>query len=474
MLSTPPQPSSARAEKLALGAGSLAAFIGYTGIATLAIPVYQMTLGVNQVTLSIALAAPRLWEAFADPVMGNITDNFRSRWGRRRPFIAVGAVAMGVLYALIWMVSPGWSEPAKLAYFTLTSVLFYTAYTVFSVPYSSLTYEMTPDYHERTRVMACCSYFSKAGEFVYQWIYPASQLAIFATALIGIRCVGWMVGLGLLTGVGLLPAIFVRERFRETAVRRPRVEFWRTIGDSFRSRPFVIVMGLVLLNIVMGMLASNVDHYVLVYYMYGGDIAVGSAWKAVLSSAYAIIGIAAIPAVVWLSRRIGKRQALIAIYALTSVGGAAKWFAFNPRHPWLILLDPLLCGPIWVAANVLLASMLADVCDEDELKSGQRREGMFGAMYSWVQKTAVSLSFLAAGVALTASGFDATLRGAQSLHTFTSMRLLLCASTIVPPIVAIALLRIYPLDAAHAAETQRQLQARKGNVTGLDAAPADS
>src|SRR5688572_21210248 len=110
-----------------------------------------MTLGVDPVKLGLALAVPRIWEAFIDPLMGTVSDNFRSRWGRRRPFIVAGAAAMALIYGLVWMVSPAWSESTKLAYFTGVSVLFFTAYTVFSVPYASLTYEITPDYHERTR-----------------------------------------------------------------------------------------------------------------------------------------------------------------------------------------------------------------------------------------------------------------------------------------------------------------------------------
>lgn len=448
--------------KVALGAGSLASFFGYTGIASLAIPVYQMTLGVDPVMLGLALSLPRIWEAFLDPFVGNISDNFRSRWGRRRPFIVVGAAAMGLTYGLVWMVAPGWSEAAQLAYFTGLSMVFFTAYTLFSVPYASLTYEATPDYHERTRVMAHCSFFHKVGEFGYQWIFPLSQLAVFGSALAGVRVTGWAVGLVVLAVIGAIPALVVRERFHDAPARQHKVEFWPSVRASFTCRPFLVLMGLALVNVVMGMLASNLDYYVLVYYLFHGDVAAGSVWKGVLSSGYAVIGVAAIPLVVWLSSRLGKRRTLMAIYAFTALGGVTKWFVFTPGNPVLILIDPLLCGPIWVAANMLLASMLADICDEDELLSGQRREGTFGAIFSWVQKTAVSLSFLGAGVALAISGFEQRLGGDQTPGTFTAMRALLALSTALPPLVAIALLRLYPYDADRAAETRRRLEARRG------------
>jgi glycoside/pentoside/hexuronide:cation symporter, GPH family len=456
--------------QLALGAGSLASFVGYAGIASLAIPVYQMTLGVDLVKLGLALAVPRIWEALIDPLMGTVSDNFRSRWGRRRPLIVTGAAAMGLVYGLVWMVSPAWSETTQLAYFTSMSVLFFTAYTVFSVPYASLTYEITPDYHERTRVMAHCAFLHKVGEFGYHWVFPLSQLAIFGSALAGVRTVGWAVSLIVLGAIGMIPGLLVRERFPDAPARQRKVTLWPSVRASFSSRPFLVIIGLALLNIIMGMLASNLDHYVLVYYMFHGDVAAGSIWKGLLSSGYAVVGVAAIPVVVWLSSRLGKRETLMALYAFTMVGGVLKWFIFTPGHPGLVLLDPIFCGPIWVAANVLLASMLADVCDEDEFLSGQRREGTFGAIFSWVQKTAVSLSFLGAGIVLALAGFEQRLGGEQAPSTFTTMRWLLAGSTALPPLAAIALLRFYPLDAARAAETRRKLERRRGSVVAAPTA----
>lgn len=448
----------------ALGLGSLAGFFGYTGVSSLAIPVYQMTLGVHPVLLGVALAVPRFWEAFIDPLMGNFSDNFRSRWGRRRPFIVVGSIVMGLLYGLIWQVSPQWSEHTKVVYFTVMSAGFFTAYMMFSVPYASLTYEITPDYNERTRVMGYCALFHKLGEFGYQWVFPLSQLAIFASALVGIRIVGWGVGMVILAGCGMIPGLFVRERFQHVAERQPRVGFWQSVHASFRHQAFRVLVGLTLLNVVMGMLASNLDHYLIVYYMFHGDIATGSTWKGLLSSGYAVVGFATIPLVVWGSARLGKRNALAVIYGLTAIGGVAKWFVFSPQHPWLLFLDPLLCGPIWVAVNMLLSSMLADICDEDELLCGQRREGTFGAIFSWMQKTAVSLSFLGASIALTLVGFDQKLGGAQSMETLRAMRFVLAGSTAIPPIIALVLLRSYKLTAQRAAATRRELEERRASI----------
>ncbi len=453
--------------QLAVGVGTLALFIGYTMLYVMATPVYQMTLGVNPVWLGVVLMVPRLLDAFFDPVMGRISDNTRSRWGRRRPYIVIGSIIMGVMYGAAWMVPPAWPQAAKLGYFAACSILFFVGYSMFGVPYTSLTYEMAPNYNERTAIMAFCSFFQKTGELCYQYIFPLSQLAIFGSAIAGIRIVNWGVGLILMTGIGMLPGLLVKERFAHVAEQQSPVRLWASIGDAFRLRPFQILIVLTILNVVGGMFASSLDQYVLVYYVFHGSIATGTLWKGFLSSGYAVVGFVAIPLVVWVSKKLGKRRALIAIYGLTGLGGLAKWLEFTPRHPWLIFLDPVLCGPIWIAVIVLINSMVADVCDEDELHSGQRREGMYGAIFNWVQKLSVSLSFLGAGLTLQLSGFDQKLGSHQTAVAFATMRLFLVASTSVTAVFAMLALRYYSLTAERAEETRRLLEERrKGRAAG--------
>lgn len=144
---TPPEDRVPLRQKLGLGAGGLAAFFGYAGVSTLAYPVYNMTLGVSAAAVGVALLVPRLWDAVSDPLMGRITDNAQTRWGRRRPFVLLGAPLMGLLFVAIWYAPPGWSDAGQLAWFIAAQLLFFTAYTVFAVPFGAMSYEMTPDHH---------------------------------------------------------------------------------------------------------------------------------------------------------------------------------------------------------------------------------------------------------------------------------------------------------------------------------------
>ena len=473
-------------EKLALGVGSFSSFFGFVAISSLAYPVYTMMLGVNTALVGMALMIPRIWDAFTDPVMGLVSDNFHSRWGRRKPFIVIGALLMGIVFGLIWLVPEGWGQTAKIAYFIGMQLLFFTFFTVFYVPYTALSYEMTPDYNERTRVMAYNAFFHKLGEFVYQWMIPLAavlSVAFFASRLPtdqdvnieGVRVVGWLVGILVLGGFGMLPGLFVRERYYKITAQQEKVKLLPTCKEAFSSFPFLILVSIIILNTLSGILASGIDHFVLVYYMGDGDIALGSIWKALLSSGYAVVGFASIPVINFLGTRFGKKGSLYFVYTLMMIGGILKWFIFQPGHHIyyignvaidpIILIDPLMCGPMWVAVKIMLASMMADICDEDELHHEKRREGLFGAVFSWVEKMALSLAFLGTGLALACSGFNPALGGDQQARTFTIMRLFLAGAPAVTALMAIVALKFYPIDAARAAETRKQLEERRGVIS---------
>lgn len=449
-------------DKTVVGIGGLPIYFGNITVQSMAIPFYQMTLHVNPTLLGLALTLPRLWDAMIDPLVGNISDNFRSRFGRRRPFIVAGALAMGLAYGLIWMVPPDWSEAAKLAYFTVTAFLFYTCYAVFSVPYQALTYEISPDYNDRTRVMANYTAWYKVGDLSYGWIFPLSQLAIFATPIIGIRTVGWSVGIFILAMIGLIPGLLGRERVFHKAVPKAPAPLRESVLTAIQHKALLIVIALCLLKVVPSMLASSMDHYLLVYYMNGGDVALGTSWKAALSTAYGVVGLVTIPVLAAVANRWGKPVAMAAVYGLVVIAGFGKWFLFVPGHTWIVLCDALFSAPIWVGLSMLLPSMIADICDEDELNTGHRREGVFGAMYNWVVKFGISFAFLGTGLLLDIVGFDAKLGGHQDPSTFFWMRFFFAGVTVISAVLGVVVALAYPITREKATETRRSLEIRRG------------
>lgn len=447
------------------GLGGLAGYYCSSAVQAMATPVYQMTLGINPAWLGIALAIPRILDAFFDPIMGNISDNFRSKFGRRRPFIVLGAILMGLTYGLIWMVPTDWSHQSQLAWFITTSMVFFICSSIFAIPYQSLSYELTADYDERTRVMGFSSFWNRVGELTYQWIFPLSQLAFFASPMLGVRTVGWGVAILCLMLPAMIPALVSRERFATLASHQPKVHFWATLRDTFSNRAFTMLFAIFIITLLVGGIASSMDYYLLVYYVCGGDLTQGAFWKGVISSGYAVVGFLSIPLLTWVSSRIGKVSTLVAVLSLCIVGALSRWWIFQPGIGWWILIDPLLGGgTLWVAMGMVVQSMFADICDEDELAHGQRREGLFGAVFSWLSKMGISLGFMLTGLTLNWVGFDVALKGNQTPDAILDMRLYLCLAPVFSALISIYLLRCYPLTRAKAMETRRLLEERRGVI----------
>jgi GPH family glycoside/pentoside/hexuronide:cation symporter len=252
---------------------------------------------------------------------------------------------MAITYTLVWMVPVSWPQSAQLAWFLAASLLFYTCFTVWSIPYQSLGYELTPNYHERTAVMGVQSFFGKLCDITADWVFPLAQLGFFVSVISGVRWVTAGIALVVFLGLGMLPGLLVRERFVSSEaparIRKP-AGFWRGAVHALRNRGMLVLMTLILLGQFSSMFTSGLDYYVLVYHVCGGDIVQGAFWKGMLSTAFSIVGVAAVWGVAWLSKRFDKRNTLTGIYALVVVGGIGKWFFFREDMPWLCLLTPLL------------------------------------------------------------------------------------------------------------------------------------
>lgn len=501
MDTSPPQnPTSANGklsvrEKLSVGTGGFTVSLGNQSVRTTGQGVLNMILGINAFWVGIVLAIPLLWDAITDPIMGNISDNFKSRFGRRRPFIFVGAILMGLTFASIWMIPMHWSEAGKLAWFLVTSLMFYTAYTIFSVPFIALTYEMTPDYNERTSVQGFVTFWNRLGEMTYMGLIPLSAVFIAwkygyaeSAALTveekmeGIRISAAIYGGLGMTLFGMLPAFFGRERNYEISVKErhgQRDRFWQSAKLTLQNHAFAILCTLAVFTIVAGMFASNMDWYLLIYYLSNGDVAVGTQWKLIVTVGYAVVGILGIPLIVWLTNRMTKISGFMFIYGMMILNAVIRWFVYQPGRfdttlSWtsldaigaslvavfksLIWLDPMTGGLFWIGVGVLGQSLIADVCDDDEVKNGRRREGMFGAIYGWAMKASFAVSFVMIGVFLNGIGFDPGAES-QSPQTYFNMRLAMCLGAAGPAILCFVLLRFYPLTKEKAEENRRKLQA---------------
>lgn len=451
--------------KLAVGAGGFPVQNGGLIVQYMAQPIFQIFLGLNPALFGLAMTIPRIWDAFTDPLMGRISDRTVSRYGRRRPYVFLGSIAVALSFLTIWMVPQNMSEMGTFLWLTVTSVLFFTAFTVYSVPFNALVYEQTPDYHERTRLMFYFALFYNIGNLCVNWYVPATNWSGFENSLVGARWIAFGLALIVFFGMGILPAIFGKERFYEVAQKEnKKIGFIKAIGQAASSKPMMGLVGIVFALNFCGTIAGSIAMYIVIYYVKAGDVAGGLVLNAWNGTGFAIVGFLGIFVLRALALRFGKRRAMLFVLALTAIGGISKWYIFTPDYPHLLLLDAVLNGPVWVSLGVIVPSMIADLCDWDEYKFGERREGIISSVFTWITKFGTSFTFLVSGVALHFSGFDEALGADQPDGTITVLRLFFVGASVLAPILAIFCLRLYNITEETAYNIREELETRRGDV----------
>ncbi|MCU0624391.1 MAG: MFS transporter, partial [Gemmatimonadaceae bacterium] len=208
---TLPQDRIPFAHKVAYGLG---AFVNNTLAAAIGgmIIILNLGLGMNPALVGLAGALPRVTDALTDPIMGFVSDSTRSRWGRRRPYIFAGAILSGLTYAALWLLPDGRSELFYFWWFTIGSTIFYLGYTIFATPWVALGYELTPDYHERTRLMGVQNFIGQIAYLISPWfLWIMTNKTWFATPKAGAAGLALAIGAVAIV-VGVIPAIILRER----------------------------------------------------------------------------------------------------------------------------------------------------------------------------------------------------------------------------------------------------------------------
>ena len=177
-----------------------------------------------------------------------------------------------------------------------------------------------------------------------------------------------------------------------------------------------------------------------------------------------------------------KIHGFMFIYGMMILNALIRWIVYRPGRfddplVWgsfaeagsslaaigksLIWMDPMTGGLFWIGVGVLGQSMIADVCDDDEIKNGHRREGMFGAIYGWASKASFALSFVLIGLFLAVIGFDPALAD-QTPQTYINMRVAMCAGAACPALLCFVLLGFYPLNKKRAEENRNKLEEMRG------------
>jgi len=450
--------------KLGYGLGNVGVMVGKQAPKQLSLPIYNVTLGVNSGYVGAVLALGRVVDAFTDPFVGYLSDGLATRWGRRRPFIFLGCILAGVFFSSLWLCPRGLSATGYLTWFIVASLLYYMALSLFCVPWYALGYELAPNYDERTRLMAFPSILGPVGQIFVSWLFPLTQLKIFADTMHGIRWVGTGAGLVLIV-FGLIPVLLVRERFgsapKTAAAKKPRQSLLGSVKSAVKNVPFVRLTIAITTVLIGASLVGGLGFYVFVYYLHGGNKTAGSVllgWHMTIQLAANMI---LAPFMAKLSVRFGKKEIFLAAIGWGCVRSALLWFLLNPAHPWLVLINAVLMGVDNVAIFMLCHAMIADVCDVDERDHGNRREGLFGSLFSWVFKNGIALSYALSGFILVWIGYEPAKGAAQSAHTMELMKTFYSAVPAAFFLLAFWVFYKYPISRSVAAGVRAELDERR-------------
>ena len=198
--------------------------------------------------------------------------------------------------------------------------------------------------------------------------------------------------------------------------------------------------------------------------MLGGDWNEGAKFAGYGTIIYMAFSFMFIPFFRKLSEKIGKPKVLMLAMLLVVVAVTTTWWTFNPNNPWLMLANTAFIGAGYAGLWLMIPSMQIDVVDYDELKTGERREGSFASIFSWVLKFSFVIGFMISGPLIELTGFDANLDSAQPEGVYDIMRIGFLIIPIASLIIAILLLKIFPITSKKAAEIRVQLEERRGKV----------
>ena len=418
---------------------------------------------------------PRFYDAITDPIMGYISDNTKSRFGRRKPYIFIGAIMSGILFAVLWQLSPDNSQTYNFWYFLILSLVYLTGNTMFSTPLIGLGYEMTFDYKERTRLMGFSQTVGQVAWMIVPWFWVIiANPDLFETQAIGVRRLSVIVGI-ICMALGMMPALFCKEIDQTNLTNRDDLTL-KNIAKNFKSlirnmilifknKSFVRLCGATFLVFNGFQMVASFSYFIIVFYMFKGNYGVAGTWPAWFSTVSALsTAFLIIPVITWISNKLGKRNGFVISTAISMVGYALKWWGFNPENPWMIFIPvPLMVFGIG-GLFTLMMSMTADVCDLDELNNGMpRKEGTFGAIYWWMVKLGQGLALVLGGLVLKLVGFDQN-AAIQSAETITRLRL---ADIIIPALtagLAILVMWKYDLTEEKARAIKEELVRRRGEL----------
>jgi GPH family glycoside/pentoside/hexuronide:cation symporter len=395
---------------------------------------------LNPATAAYILIIGRFWDAFNDPIIGWLSDRTVTKWGRRRPWIAAGAIPFGLFFFLLWVVPP-FGDTGKFIYYVVISILLDTAYTIINVPYTALTPELTRDYDERTSLNSYRFAFSVGGALLSAVLHP-----IIVNNAPDLRT-GYLISGLIWALVSTIPCfvVFFFTTERPESMLAPTEEaipLKEQIRMAFANGPYRFVIGIYLCSWLALQLVSTVLVYYLTYYLRTpGQIPL--TLLAIQGSSFLFI-------FVWsaLSRRLDKRIVYMIGATIWLLVQMALYFV-RPDQAYLIIPLGIVAGAGVAVAYLIPWAMMPDVIELDELKSRRRREGVFYGFMVLLQKAGIAIGIFFVARSIEAAGYivptDAVPAPFQPDSALQTIRLFMGPIPAVILLGSIVLAYFYPI-----------------------------
>jgi len=456
-------------QKIAFGFGMLANQMFPAALGVFIIVLVQ-DLGFAALLWGIIQFAPRIFDAITDPLMGFISDNTKSKWGRRRQYVFIGGIIMGIAYVAMWQLYEDDGIVYNFIYFFSWSLVFYLGLTIFSVPYVAMGYEISDDFHERTQIMAIAQFIGQWAWVIAPWfwviLYDPSWFPEGSGQ--GVRDLSVWVAIPC-TIFALIPAIFIKSKSTKDRsdfvpininyILKSIKGIFISAFEAFKIKQFKKIAFATFLIFNSFQVIAAFTFLIIVHYMFNSDPASAGNWPALHGSVGALItSFLIIPLITVISKKIGKKKAFILSQLISIIGYVLFWFLFVPGKPYLFLFAlPFHSFGIGSLFTIMM-SMTADICDLDELENGKRREGVLGAVYWWMVKLGFGVAALLSGFILWLVGFDPE---QVTESATTGMRLFYTFLPICGVVCAILIMKDYDITEERANEIKNELAIRK-------------
>lgn len=402
--------------KAAYGFGSVAYGVNNGGFDYFLLLFYSQVIGVDARVVGIAIIVALIIDALSDPIVGYWSDNLRSRWGRRHPFMLAAALPVALSYFLLWTPPEGWSQAGMFWYLLCLAVVIRTAMTFYETPSAALVPELTDDYVERSSLISYRSYFGWTGGnavtvLMFFFLFPVMATGAIADGRFNpasYEIMGVIASLLMFTSI-LVSVIGTRSRipYLKQPPPRQRITAAKVFGEIFEtlSNPsFIALFVAALLGALATGLAAALAFYFYTYFWEFTSIQTGLITMGVFIAA--IIGFVLAPVV---TRRIGKKMGAMIIGIVAFLGAplpiVLRLIDVLPENGtpfvfWFVFTAGVIDLGLIICFQILYTSMMADLVEQSELQTGRRSEGVFFSSITFIRKSVQGFGLMLASLVL--------------------------------------------------------------------------